>query len=111
MHRIRMEKQLILCKTFISSIDLFSTRKNPFECILSGNLEFLEDKVEYDESATYVYEFYDDIDNNLQNKIPGLGNEKYWYPFINNLEEVQRFEMKFQVLLSERKGKYCFLFL
>ena len=78
---------------------------------MSGSLEFLEDKIEYDNKSMYIFEFYDDMNEGLKNEFNVLGNEDYWYPFINDLKEVQRFETKFQQLLIDREGNFYSLLL
>ena len=73
-------------------------------------LEFLEDKEDLDNKGMYIYEFYDDMDESLRKRFSILGNEAYWYPFINDPKEVQRFEIEFQNLLAERQSSLYSLF-
>ena len=76
---------------------------------MSGSLEFLEDKEEYDNKSMYIYEFFDNMDESLAMKLR-TGDEKYWYPFINDQKEVQLFETEFQKLLTERQSNFYSLF-
>ena len=73
-------------------------------------MEFLEDKEDLDNKGMYIYEFYDDMDESLRKRFSILGNEAYWYPFINDPKEVQRFEIEFQNLLAERQSSLYSLF-
>ena len=77
--------------------------------MISGSLEFLVDKEEYDNKSMYIYEFNDTTDESLKKRFGVLGNEDYWYPFINDPKEVQLFETKFQKLAAQRQGSFYYL--
>ena len=76
---------------------------------MSGSLELLEDKEEYDNKSVYIYEFFDDMDESLVKKFSVTGKDKHWYPFINDPKEVQLFEAEFQKLAANRQGNFCSL--
>ena len=75
------------------------------ESILSGNIEFVENKEEIDNKSSYVYEFNDEYDLSLINSIKIQGNEQFWYPFLNDPNEIFLFETEFQNILNKRKSK------